>query len=289
MIRATVNDDSMQTTLVASVILHIVLLLFIYFGLPVLMKPISEPHPPVPFEIVTLAELTNTRVDKPEEPKPPAPPPKPEMKREPPPPVQQPTPQEVKQPPAPPKPPEPVKQEAEAIKPKIEDKPKPIEKPKPPQPDPLASILKNVAKLKPVDTPKPQDTKPEIKQTQQQPAATQAPTLSDKLTVTEQDAMEEAIRERLRPYWSPPIGARDAQNIVVEATFDLTIDGIVQNPTIVDSGRMMTDSFFRASAEAVLRALRNPNFTLKGAPQFPADKYEHWKHVSMLFNPRDMF
>jgi outer membrane biosynthesis protein TonB len=173
----TVNDDSLKNGLSVSAGMHILLFLFLYFGLPHLMPPLPEHHDPVSFQIVTVADLTNTRVKEEQEQKPPTPappqpqPPKPVPAPTPPPP----TPVAKPQPPAPPVPPEP---KADALKPKIEDKPKPEEKPAP-QPDQLASVLKNVAKLKPVEPVKAPDTKTEVK-TPAQPVASAAPSLSDR-------------------------------------------------------------------------------------------------------------
>ena len=103
-----------------------------YFGLPVFFKPLPSHHEPVPFEIVEIADITNTRVEKPEEQQtPPAPPPAPAPK--------------TQEAPSPPKMPEKV--EALAL-------PKPAEKPKPPEPVKpkdnvnFDKLLKDVAKLK---------------------------------------------------------------------------------------------------------------------------------------------
>ena len=75
----TSQNDSMRRSVGVSASMHIVLLLLLYFGLPSIMKPLPVPSNPVPFEIVDIADMTNTSVKpKPEEPKPPEPPPKPE-------------------------------------------------------------------------------------------------------------------------------------------------------------------------------------------------------------------
>ena len=97
----TVNDDSLKRGLSISAGVHLILFLFLYFGLPHLMPPLPEHHDPVSFQIVTVADLTNTRMkDEQETPKPPAQPqPKAAPAPTPPPP---PVPQEKPQPPAPP-------------------------------------------------------------------------------------------------------------------------------------------------------------------------------------------
>jgi len=261
MIRATVTDDSMKNSLAVSAALHILLLLFLYFGLPHLFTPLPSHHEPVPFEIVEIADLTNTRVEKPEEPKPPAPPPTPAPK--------------VQAAPAPPK----VEEKIEAVPlPKPAEKPKPPEETKPKQ-DSFSKLLKDVSKLKPQETAKPTDEKTDAKE-QPQEAKTMAPALSNRLTISEEDM----LRRQISQCWNMPIGARDAQNLTVEIIIDVNQDRTVQHAEIVDQSRMVTDSFFRAAADAARRALYNP----KCSPlALPPDKYEEWKRIDFTFDPRD--
>lgn len=285
MYKATVNDDNLKNSLAVSGGLHIALFLFLYFGLPHLIPPLPEHHDPVPIEIVTLAELTNTRVkDDPEPQKQPAPPPKPEPPK---PPQPAPTPPPTPAPPAPvpptppvPKPPEPkVQEKAEAIKPKPIEKPKPVEKQTPP-PDLMASVLKNVAQLKPAEQVKQPDTKSEVK-TPTPPATSAAPSLSSRLTISEEDL----LRRQIEQCWNPPIGARDAQTLVVEIVIDVGPERNVINADVVDKGRYNTDSFFRAAADSAVRAVRNPKCSPLALPE---GKYDQWKRINFTFDPRDM-
>jgi len=276
--KPTVNDDSLKNGLAVSAGLHVALFLFIFFGLPSLIKPLPMHHDPIPFQIVTVADLTNTKIkDEPEPPKPPAPPPQPQPKAQPTPTPPQPAPK-----PLPPKPPEPqvVEQKAEALKPKPIEKPKPVDKPAPPQQDMLASVLKNVAKLKPAEQVKAPDTKTDVK-TPAQPAATSAPSLSSRLTISEEDM----LRRQIEQCWSPPVGARDAQSLIVEVTIDVNADRTVANATIVDKSRYGSDPFFRAAADSAMRAVRNPRCNPLA---LPADKFDQWKHIDFTFDPRDM-
>jgi outer membrane biosynthesis protein TonB len=275
--KATVNDDSLKNGLALSAALHLCLLLFLYFGLPSLFKPLPAHHEPIPFQIVTLADITNTRVkDEQETPKPPAPPPQPEKAAPAPTPPTPPQPQEKPQPPAPAPTPPP---EAEALK-KIVEKPKPVEKPPAPQPDMLASVLKNVAKLKPAEEVKQPDTKSDVK-TPTPPAASAAPSLSTRLTISDEDA----LRRQIEQCWTPPIGAPHPETLIVEVILDVNPDKTVANSDIVDKGRYNTDSFFRAAADSAVRAVRNP----KCSPlTLPDGKYDQWKRIDFTFDPRDM-
>ena len=276
----TTNDDSLKNGLAVSGGLHVALFLFLYFGLPHLIKPLPVHHDPIPFQIVTVADLTNTKIkDDQEPPKPPAPPPPPQPKPVPTPPTPpQPAPKPL---PPTPKPPEPkVEQKAEALKPKVIEKPKPVEKPVQQQ-DMLASVLKNVAKLKPAEQQvKAPDVKTDVK-TPVQPAATSAPSLSTRLTISEEDL----LRRQIEQCWSPPIGARNAETLIVEVSIDVNPDRTVANATVVDKSRYGSDPFFRAAADSAVRAVRNPRCS---PLELPADKYDQWKHIDFTFDPRDM-
>ncbi len=269
-------NGSLRNSLVISTCLHVAMLLFLFFGLPTLFKPLPPISRPIPFEIVEIAAMTNTRVqDKPDEPaKPPAPQPKP------------PTPVESK-PPEPqkpePKPQEPVpQQQAELAVPTPQAKPKPPEptKPAPPPPDMLASVLKNVAKLKP--------TPPKVESQENAPEKSDAaeprnlaPSLSDRLTISEEDA----LRRQISQCWNMPVGAKNAQDLIVEVLITVNPDRTVREAQVVDQSRMASDPYFRSAAESALRALRSP----KCSPlELSPDKYEQWKTIRFNFDPRDM-
>lgn len=265
---------SMRNSLVISTCLHVAMLLFVYFGLPSLFKPLPLTSPPVPLQIVEIADITNTRLrDNPDEatkPAPQPPPPKPT-------------------PPAESKPPEPKPSEQQPQPPQPDDLaaapiPKPPVKPKPPEPpkpatDDLASVLKNVAKLKP--TPKTDVTNPDKNSKASSEPKSMAPSLSDRLTISEEDALRRQIGE----CWNMPVGARNAENLVVEVLITVNPDRTVQSAQVVDQARMASDSFFRAAAESALRALRHPRCTPLAVPP---DKYEQWKTIDFTFDPRDM-
>ncbi|MDX2028125.1 MAG: energy transducer TonB [Alphaproteobacteria bacterium] len=264
MIRTTINDDSLKPSLMVSAGAHLVLLLVMFFGLPVIFKPLPSHRPPVPFEIVEIAELTNTRIKDPElQVKPPEPPPPK---------------QETKKPEQAQAMPQPKQEEqAEALQTMPKPKPKPPEAAKP-KSDEFSKLLKNLETNKKVETPK-SEAKSESKQAT--PATSQAPALSDRLTISEEDA----LRRQIQQCWNMPIGARDAHNLIVEVIINVNPDRTVQSAEIVDKSRMATDSFYRAAAESALRALYNPRCT---PLELPADRYDQWKRINFTFDPRDM-
>ncbi len=271
----TVNDNSLTRGLTASAGLHFLMFLFLVFGLPRLIPPLPAHHEPVPFEIVTIAEITNTRIGDNEESKPPpaaaAPQPKPQPVPEP----------EKPKPVTPPKAEEPSLQKImEGLKkaPKTPPKTKaPEEKPAPAKQTSLASVLKDVAKMKPTQPASNASATGDAKSTQ----SSMGQSFSSRLTITEEDA----LRRQIEQCWNPPIGARDAQSLVVEVMIDVNPDRTVANAEVVDKLRYASDPFFRAAADAAIRAVHNP----KCNPlELSADKYEQWKRIDFTFDPRDM-
>lgn len=285
------RNGSIKNALVISACLHAALLLLLYFGLPSFFEPLPLVTPPVPLTIIEIADITNTRLKdmKPEENQPPAKPPEPKPP-EPKPPTPQPAPTppkpqpQPKQPEPAPKPPEPetVPDELAPPKPKPVEIPKKVEPPKP-KPDDLASVLKNVAKLKPTETSKTVE-KPKETPQKDSPAKTaqnNAPALSDKLTISQQDA----LRRQLEQFWNPPIGAPNPESLVVEVLIEMNPDRTVRNATVVDTARFSGDRFYRAAADAALRAV----FHYRNVPldTLPLDKFDTWQTIRSTFDPRD--
>lgn len=259
--QSTITNDSLNRSIGLSAALHLAVFLLLYFGLPHFMPPLPVPAQPIPFEIVEIADITNTRIkEKEEQPAPPAPPPAPAPKAW-----------------AAPEPLAKPVEKVEALLPKPTEKPKPPQEAKPKQ-DPLASVLKDVAKLKPSES-KIDAKAPPKDQAKDQPKSL-APSLSDRLTITEEDA----LRRQIEQCWSPPIGARDAQNLVVEVSIAVNPDRTVASAEVVDKVRMASDPYFRAAGEAAIRAVLNPRCS---PLELPDGKYDQWKNIDFTFDPRD--
>ena len=270
----------MRRSLLISSALHVLLVLVLWLGLPVFLPP-PVPMQLVPVEITDVAAITNTRIKPtpaPQNKPPPLPTPAEQATSPPPTPQSNPVPP----PPQPPKEPEPEalpEKPAEIKKPEAKkpEPKKPEEKPKP-KPDLLASVLKNVAKIQPKSASKV--TKPEPDEEESEPEL-DAPSLSTRLTVSEEDA----LRRQIGSCWNVPIGARNAEELVVQVLITVNPDRTVQSAKVVDQLRMAGDPFFRAAAEAAVRALRHPLCTPLA---LPPDKYEQWKVIRFNFDPRDM-
>lgn len=93
----------------------------------------------------------------------------------------------------------------------------------------------------------------------------------------------DSLRSQVSRCWNPPVGAAEAENMVVSIRLRLDPSGALDgNPEIVSGrGASMAE---RAAADAARRAV------MRCAPfNAPADKYEAWADVQFNFDPRDMF
>ncbi len=310
----------MRKGVLFSGLLHLAVVVIAVFGLPSLFEP-AEVQRPIPVRIVDIGEVTTPpkQEKKPQpatEKTPPATRPEP-AKPEPqerqaqmsPPPA----------PPAPPTPPEPApKPEPVAVpapsEPIPEPKPAPEPKPEPARTKPLpvpttkpnppekkvaekkpearkpaadapakdepevtdfASVLKNVEKLKQRPAPAESDPEPTA-----EPVAQERNLSDEPLTLSEIDA----IRAQIEQCWNVPVGARNAEDLIVEIRVTLNPDGSVfAMPEILNTTRMASDPFFRAAAESAQRAV------LKCSPlRMPSKKYSVWKEVTLRFDPSQM-
>jgi hypothetical protein len=223
-------------------------------------------------------------VEKVETPKPP------ELKPEPP--KAQPQPPESKPPPEPPKqeaakppplppPPEVKPQEAKA-EPKP-DLPKPPDrKPEPPKKKKeevdVDALLKNLAKNSP--TRQQEDARKQVAAAPEKASSQPVAPLGPQLTTSEMDL----VKQQIEQCWSPPAGARDAQDLKPDFRVSMNADGTVRTATQLNAERN-SDPFFRAAAESAMRALRNPTCQ---PLKFPSEKYNIWQTFTITFDPKDI-
>ncbi|MDP7216483.1 MAG: energy transducer TonB [Rhodospirillales bacterium] len=273
-----------------SILFHTMVMVVGYFGLPELRRDLSMTEAPIMVEIVTVAETTNAPALKPapkRQPPPPKtkPPPKPPKVASPPPPAPKPKPEVA----AVPSPPETIPKPKAKPRPQVPPrlvKAKPKRKPKPP--DTFASVLKTVKELhrqKPKPKEKSEKKKDESFERQTAKALASLSRRYDTsrpLTISEIDL----VRQQIAGCWNLPAGAKDAENLVIEIWVAMNPDGTVRQARIKQQQRMLTDSFFRAAAESALRAVLN-----KRCQPFklPRKKYDRWKTMTLVFNPKEMF
>jgi hypothetical protein len=91
----------------------------------------------------------------------------------------------------------------------------------------------------------------------------------------------DAIRARISQFYNPPIGAQNAENLIVELRIGLGPDGAVRDVRIMDLARYRVDEVFRAAADSAVRAVR------RATPlPIPAGKYEQFRDFVLEFDPR---
>ncbi len=105
---------------------------------------------------------------------------------------------------------------------------------------------------------------------------------SEPVTMSEIDQ----VRRQIERCWNLPAGARGAENMVVSIRVEMNIDGTPSVADVVEQERMRSDSYFRAAAESALRAVLNPRCHPFGLPR---EKYDSWKTMTLVFDPKEMF
>jgi colicin import membrane protein len=92
----------------------------------------------------------------------------------------------------------------------------------------------------------------------------------------------DALRAQIQACWNPPIGAENAQQLIVRLRIQFRSDGTLsREPELLNRG---ASTYFQVAAESAMRAVRRCQpYTL------PAAKYDIWKDVEVTFDPRDMF
>lgn len=248
----------------------------------------------------------------PPEPKP-APPPKPEAKAEP---APAPEPKPEKKAAPVPKPDKKVPEKTAEKKSEPAPPPKPAPRlvtttppkkpkaPKAPEEFQVTSVLKTLEQIKkqqPQDSKdKPKDKKPTKKAETPPPdkkpaddfaqrmrealANKQSKNFDPSAKVTQSEI--DAVKRQLRRCWNPPPGGKNAEDMVISIELQMNPDGTVQRADIADKARMASDPFFRASAEAGLRAVLNPRCN---PLKLPPDKYQQWQQITLNFNPKEMY
>jgi hypothetical protein len=178
-------------------------------------------------------------------------------------------------------PPDPVMQEVEPAPeppmPKFEiqkEVKKPVEKPAPPKKNPaqdFAALLnKLTAPEKPVKNAKPAER------------AIQGIGSGNAMTAN----IADALKSQIYRCWSPPVGAPDARDLVVDYALRLNQDGTVATLQLTPGTQVMaaSNAYTRAAAEAASRAIYQCQ-----PYRLPADRYNVWREINPLrFDPRQM-
>jgi len=215
----------------------------------------------VPVDLVTIANQTNVTAQappappKPEKidipPSPPQPPPEPQL-------------QDVEPAPVPPVP------QFDIAKEKPPPQEKPVEPKKNTQEDFNALLNKLTASQKPVNTAKAG------------PRVIQGIGAGNMMSAD----LADSLRGQIYRCWSPPTGAPDARDLIVDYDLTLNPDGTVGRLQLTPGSAMAAaaNSYTRAAAEAASRAIYECQ-----PYRLPPDRYGQWREINPLrFDPRQM-
>ena len=274
--------------LIASLVLHLAVVLILTIGMPHLRSKHDMP-PSISVELGTIADITQSN-------KPPVKAPEPkDDKKEPPQknlhpvtksnPSKTPPKIDVKKPDPKETPTEFTKETPDTddlAPPKKQDK-KPPKKPEKKEPEKQAkqfdSLLKNLTKEP--DAPKSDIGDVTKKLTESQPSP-ETPNLGEQLTMSDMDA----LRQQLGTCWNVFAGTAEAQDLAVDIRVIVNADRTIAQASIVDTSRYASDDRYRAVAESALRAVRDPRCS---PLKLPEGKYSVWHDMIVTFDPKDMF
>jgi len=95
----------------------------------------------------------------------------------------------------------------------------------------------------------------------------------------------DSLRNQIAQCWNPPVGAPNAQELIVDYDLFLNIDGtIAQPPQLVGNSASASSPYARAAQEAARRAI----YTCQPY-KLPADRYSQWREINPFhFDPRGM-
>ncbi len=97
--------------------------------------------------------------------------------------------------------------------------------------------------------------------------------------------LADALKSQIYRCWSPPVGAPNANDLVVDFDLQLDPDGTVSSlrPSMASSAAAAGSPYTRAAVEAARRAMYQCQ-----PYKLPADRYAQWRDVSPLrFDPRE--
>ncbi len=283
---------------IASLIMHLALMLLMAYGLPDIFKKQKPLENTISVQIVSEIPIQATKEPEPtakiDEPKPDIEPvEKPEVIKNVTPKIEtKPVPVVPSPAPIEPSPPKPIKEESPlappppkpSVKPNEEivrdDKKKPKEKKekkdfeevkeeKKTKDDDFSNVLKSVEEFK------KQETKPTTKQVEAKEG--------QEVKEVSQGEINNIIQQ-ISTCWSMPAGAKDSENLIVNFKVWLTPDGTVRRVQPTDNARLSNNSYLRSASESAERAIIDCS-PLRGLPQ---EKYDSWKELELKFDPKEM-
>ena len=92
------------------------------------------------------------------------------------------------------------------------------------------------------------------------------------------------LKKHISEYWSPPIGASGAENLIVDIFMEFNKEGYILKAEWVNKGFNANNSFYKAAANAAIRAVKDAE-----PMPLPISKFSQWKTLTLRFDPKKMF
>ena len=94
----------------------------------------------------------------------------------------------------------------------------------------------------------------------------------------------DVLKQHISQYWTPPIGAASAENLIVDILMEFNKEGYVIKAKWVNKGMNANNSFYKAAANSAIRAVMDAQ-----PMPLPASKFNEWKTLTFRFDPAKMF
>ena len=92
------------------------------------------------------------------------------------------------------------------------------------------------------------------------------------------------LKKHIGNHWTPPIGAAGAENLIVDIFMEFNKEGYVLKAEWVNKGLNGNNSFYKAAANAAIRAVKDSE-----PIPLPASKFKEWRTLTFRFDPATMF
>lgn len=273
--------NDLRLGFIFSAAFHVTMMAVAVVGIPALKRDLAPLTEAIPVEVLTVDDVNRIRVEASK----PKPQPKPQR-------VAEAQPQAVQKAPDPSLDAVPTPDAKPAKKPDVKPKAKPQQmptaaprsKPKPPSSldtGRLAALIdKSIKETEATQQVPEEDNRERLEEAVNRSRLANLDARRSTATIV---AMVQAQVERC---WSPPAGAKDAEDLIVKIRIWLTPEGeLIRPPQILSQGFFSAaeDSFYRVAAESAARAVR------RCAPyNLPKELYEEWDDIDLNFDPKEM-
>ena len=99
-----------------------------------------------------------------------------------------------------------------------------------------------------------------------------------------QDWLIDILKKHISNFWTPPIGADGAENLIVDIFMEFNKEGYVLKAEWVNRGMNSNNSFYKAAANAAIRAVKDAE-----PMPLPVSKFKEWRTLTFRFDPATMF